>query len=252
MKKPLRVFIFVGGGVLGLFLVLIVYLSLFAHTTIHFTQPIAEVVPTEVSGWTSKDLPLAATESMQETVNRILQFDQYVYRLYEHEDTQVTVYVAYWSPGKVTTTDAGVHNPDSCWVNAGWTRVERKHGLEVTLKEGALVPFEYGVYQMEESRLPVIFWHIVGGEINRYEEQKEGWRDGLMGRIDRLPLVLGDLKKYGLNQRREQMFIRITANKSFGELFKDPNFLRLLEALKPLGIFQGQGWHAEDEPIPVP
>lgn len=252
MKKSLRILLIIGGSILGLLVILIVYLSLFAQSTVHFTKPIAEEVPMAVPGWTSRELPLAATESMQEAVNRVLQFDQYVYRLYERDDMQVSVYVAYWRPGKVTTTDAGTHNPDSCWVNAGWTRLERKHGLELSVNGQSLLPFEYGVYEMKDTRLPVIFWHIVGGEINRYEEQKEGWRDGLVGRIERLPLVLGDLKKYGLNQRREQMFIRITANKSFGELFKNKDFLNLLEALKPLGIFQGQGWSAEEESRPLP
>jgi hypothetical protein len=240
MKKPFKIFLVTVCGVLVVLLGLVVYSTWFVSTTPKFDKPIGEIVSANILGWTSKDLPLAETETMMAQVNNILQFDQYIYRLYEHDNTQVTVYVAYWGPGKVTTADAGTHNPDSCWVNAGWTREERKYGVERTLGGKKLKPLEYGVYGREKMKLPVIFWHLVGDEVNRYQDQKEGWRNGLEGRIERIPLIWADLKKYGLNQRREQMFIRITANKSFETLFQDPDFIRLMEALAPLGIFVDQ------------
>lgn len=245
MNKSLRIFLGLAGVLLLFVLGLIGYTAFFTEATPQFSKPIAEIVPKEVPGWTSKDLPLAETEAMNEAVNRILQFDQYVYRLYEHGNTQVTVYVAYWRPGKITTSDAGTHNPDSCWVNAGWERLEREYGVSGTVSERALNPYEYGVYTKEKFKLPVVFWHLVGGEVNRYADQQEGWRNGLAGRLERFPLFWADLKKYGLNQRREQMFIRITANKDFNVLFQDPDFARLMESLEPLGIFQDKGWGQE-------
>ncbi|MDR2430564.1 MAG: EpsI family protein [Puniceicoccales bacterium] len=261
--KARRIFLIAGAVVLALVVGLVAYVALFTHVEPRITKPIAEliptgvqhmplakdeqapamaIVPTGVPGWVSKDLPLAETEAMNEQVNKILQFDQYVYRLYKSGETEITFYIAYWLPGKVTTTDAGVHNPDACWVNSGWECTERKYGVKSMLGTREMKPFEYGVYQRKADgksfRLPVIFWHIVGNEVNRYEAQKMGWRDGLLGRIDRLPLYLGDLKKYGLNQRREQLFVRITSNKPFNdEFFKDADVVRLLRVLEPLGIF---------------
>lgn len=262
--KARRIFLIAGAVVLAWVVGLIAYVALFTRVEPRITKPIAELIPTGVQhmplakndqtpaaitvptgipGWTSRDLPLAETEAMNEAVNQVLQFDQYVYRLYKSGETEVTLYVAYWLPGRVTTTDAGVHNPDSCWVNSGWECMERKYGVKSTLGTYEMKPFEYGVYQRKTDnklfQLPVIFWHIVGDEVNRYEVQKKGWRHGLLGRIDRLPLYFEDLKKYGFNQRREQLFVRITANKPFSDaLFKDADFIRLLQALEPLGIFE--------------
>ncbi|MDR2845127.1 MAG: EpsI family protein [Puniceicoccales bacterium] len=245
MKKK-KVFLIAGTVVLAWVVGLIAYVAFFTRVTPRVVKPVAELVPANVPGWESREIPLADTEAMNETVNQILQFDQYAYRHYKRGNVEVTVYVAYWRPGKITTTDAGVHNPDSCWVNSGWTRLDRKYGQETSVGPRKLKPLEYGLYektiQGKTDRLPVIFWHLVGGEVNRYQAQKQGWRDGLMGRFDRLPLVLEDLKKYGLNQRREQMFIRITANKSFDALFKDAEFAKLMDALAGLGVFEGQNW----------
>ncbi|MDR2863758.1 MAG: EpsI family protein [Puniceicoccales bacterium] len=245
MKKK-KIFLITGTVILAWIAGLFVYVAAFTKVVPSITQPIAQLLPTEIPGWTSRELSLAGTETMSEIASQILRFDQYIYRQYQKGPTHVEVYVAYWGPGKITTTDAGVHNPDSCWVSAGWTRDEREHGKEISLGTKKMKPLEYGIYSKKEQqefyRQPVIFWHLVGGEVNRYEDQKQGWRSGVLGRLDRVPLVIADLKKYGLNQRREQMFIRITANRSFDALLQDPDFIRLLEALEPLGIFEGHDW----------
>jgi hypothetical protein len=236
-------FLFTGTAVVVLVVGLIAYIALFTKAEPRLTRPLAELVPAEVSGWVSQDLPLSPNEVMSELVSNALQFDAWLSRLYRSRSMDVTVYVAYWKPGKVSTTDAGVHNPDSCWVNAGWQREARLYGQELQLGGRRLKPLEYGLYSMADKegkrvRTPVIFWHLVGGGVNRYENQELGFRSGLMGRLDRLPLIIADLKKYGLNQRREQMFVRITVNKPLPVAVANEDFIRLIQALAPLGIFE--------------
>jgi hypothetical protein len=92
------------------------------------------------------------------------------------------------------------------------------------------------------GRQNVAFWHLVNGEPNRYEEQELGWRNGLIGRLERLPLVWKDIRTYGLNQKNEQMFIRISSNARIEELLADPANWPLFNALGRLGIYQDSPW----------
>ncbi|MDR3229488.1 MAG: EpsI family protein [Puniceicoccales bacterium] len=235
---------------LALTLALAAYIAFFTKATPLVTRSIREMVPMKIQGWDSQTEKLAATEVAGDIVRDVLKFDDYIYRLYHNEKNWVTVYVAYWKPGEVTTTDAGVHNPDSCWVNAGCERIKREFGRELSLGGKKLKPAEYGEYlppafnskNGNRDITRVLFWHLVGGEINAYENQKTGYRSGLWGRIDRLPLIFADIKKYGLNQRREQMFIRLVLPRPLEELQRDKDFVRLVEALRPLGIFEGDSW----------
>jgi hypothetical protein len=82
----------------------------------------------------------------------------------------------------------------------------------------------------------------VNGEPNRYEDQEAGWRNGLLGRLERLPLVWKDIRAYGLNQKNEQMFVRISSGARIEDLFADPANGELWQALAPLGIYADRKW----------
>jgi hypothetical protein len=82
----------------------------------------------------------------------------------------------------------------------------------------------------------------VNGEPNRYEDQEAGWRNGLIGRLERLPLVWKDIRAYGLNQKTEQMFVRISSNARMEDLFADPANGGLFNALAKLGIYKDSPW----------
>ena len=239
MKKTLLIAGFLFTALLA---ALIVYVEVFADRTRHFDKPLASVVPDKVEGWEVKDLPLAATEGLLEQVNKVLRFDDSVQRVYRKGDLEVIIYAAYWSPGKVTTADAGTHNPDSCWVAAGMKRSEGLYSQPGMASGRELLPYEYGVYSKDRYRTSVMFWHLVQGEPQHYEAQQEGWRNGITGRLERLPLVLSDMKKYGLNQKREQLFIRISSNKPIPSLMDDPAFDNLLRSVSGLGIFKDSAW----------
>ena len=63
-----------------------------------------------------------------------------------------------------------------------------------------------------------------------------------LGRLERLPLVWKDIRTYGLNQKNEQMFVRISSNARIEDLFADPANGGLFEALTRLGIFKDSPW----------
>ena len=207
-----------------------------------FTGELNQVLP-EVAGWVRRDIPIAASSAAMASAQGILNYSQAKQILYTKGGTQVLVYVAYWEPGKVSVVDAGSHNPDSCWVNNGCVRTERIYSVPGKIGERELLPYESGQYIVPNGgKQNVAFWHLVNGEPNRYEEQEAGWRNGLLGRLERLPLVWKDIRTYGLNQKNEQMFVRISSNARIEDLFADPANGGLFEALTRLGIFKDSPW----------
>ena len=207
-----------------------------------FTGDLNQALP-EVAGWVRRDIPIAGSSAAMASAQGILNYSQAKQILYTKGGTQILVYVAYWEPGKVSVVDAGSHNPDSCWVNNGCVRTERVYSVPGRVGERELLPYESGQYIVPNGgKQNVAFWHLVNGEPNRYEEQEAGWRNGLLGRLERLPLVWKDIRTYGLNQKNEQMFVRISSNARIEDMFADPANGGLFEALTRLGIFKDSPW----------
>ena len=239
MRKALLIF---GGVMLAGLLALVLAAEFSPPRPRGFTGDLNQALP-EVAGWVRREIPIAASSAAMASAQGILNFSQAKQILYTKGGTQVLVYVAYWEPGKVSVVDAGSHNPDSCWVNNGCVRTERVYSVPGRVGERELLPYELGQYIVPNGgKQNVAFWHLVNGEPNRYEDQEAGWRNGLIGRLERLPLVWKDIRTYGLNQKNEQMFIRISSGARIEDLFADPANGALFEALTRLGIYKDSPW----------
>ena len=207
-----------------------------------FTADLAQALP-EVSGWQRREIPIAGSSAAMASAQGILNYSQAKQVLYVRGGVQLLVYVAYWEPGKVSVVDAGSHNPDSCWVNNGCVRTERRFAVPGRVGERDLLPYEFGQYIIPNGgKQNVAFWHLVNGEPNRYEEQQAGWRNGLIGRLERLPLAWKDIRAYGINQKNEQMFIRISSGQRIEEIMADPANVGLWNALSKLGVYKDSPW----------
>jgi hypothetical protein len=239
MRKALLIF---GSVMLAALLALVLAAELSPPRPRGFTGELGQALP-EVAGWTRRDIPIAGTSAALASAQGILNFSQAKQVLYVRGGTQLLVYVAYWEPGKVSVVDAGSHNPDSCWVNNGCVRTERMHAVPGKIGERELLPYESGQYIVPNGgKQNVAFWHLVNGEPNRYEEQEAGWRNGLLGRLERLPLVWKDIRTYGLNQKNEQMFVRISSGQRIEDMMADPANGGLFNALAKLGIYKDSPW----------
>jgi len=239
MRKALLIF---GGVMLAGLLALVLAAEFSPPRPRGFTGDLNQALP-EVAGWVRRDIPIAASSAAMASAQGILNYSQAKQILYTKGGAQILVYVAYWEPGKVSVVDAGSHNPDSCWVNNGCVRTVRVYSVPGRVGERELLPYESGQYIVPNGgKQNVAFWHLVNGEPNRYEEQEAGWRNGLLGRLERLPLVWKDIRTYGLNQKNEQMFVRISSNARIEDLFADPANGGLFEALTRLGIFKDSPW----------
>ena len=186
-------------------------------------QPLAELINPRMPGWTVEDLPLAQTEEGIARVGEILDFDDYVSRIYTRGDTQIILYVAYWKPGSTSVKQAHEHTPDICWVANGWTPTKREHQIDldkVFLADAH--PAEYRVFKKQGQEQSVVFWHIVGDQI--YFNESSG-TDAITGNF------LKTLTQFGINQKREQFFVRISSNKNIRKILKGDSTHSLLADL---------------------
>jgi hypothetical protein len=239
MRKALLIF---GGIMLAGLLALVLLSEFMAPRPRGFTADLAQVLP-EVLGWQRREIPIAGSSSAMVNVQGILNYSQAKQVLYTRGRTQLLVDVAYWEPGKVSVVDAGSHNPDSCWVSSGCVRTERRFAVPGRVGERDLLPYEFGQYIIPNGgKQNVAFWHLVNGEPNRYEDQEAGWRNGLLGRLERLPLAWKDIRTYGINQKNEQMFIRISSQTPIPEILSDDAAAELIRKMGRLGIFADERW----------
>jgi hypothetical protein len=200
----------------------------------HRTPPgkgkhLARVLPMNPTGWTGKDVPLGATEEVLVVVEKTLQFEDVYFREFKTSRGIVSVYVAYWGPGKMPTQLVASHTPDRCWVENGWNCVEARHKITLSSGTTELRPGEWRVFTAQDSPpLHVQFWHLVGGETYDYGD-----------RLNEMPAVWrwwSDAARQIFKTPPEQYFIRVTSERSFTELAGDPGWEELVAALAKLGL----------------
>ena len=82
-----------------------------------------------ISEFSYSDVPLGSNEAIEEKTLDTLQFDDYLLRQYDIGDSELVLFIAYWSPTNATQRLAGQHNPDICWVKSGgWEEIRRISG----------------------------------------------------------------------------------------------------------------------------
>ena len=89
-----------------------------------FHGALKDLVPKaeELPRWTLEYCPVAETAEMQKAVGEMLNFDDAVYAIYNNGALRISLYAAYWSPGKMSHRLIAGHTPDVCWVGGGWVK----------------------------------------------------------------------------------------------------------------------------------
>ena len=193
-----------------------------------FHGKLADLLPPAPAGWTRTERPIADTPEMKQKVNETLNFDDGVFYDYTNGNLRLSVYIAYWAPGKMSSRLVAGHTPDVCWVGAGWECTERgevtpppsairdplsvggtpssRDGLQSTARGRAgyipqLPPAESRTFAANGTTEYVWFWHLVGGESQSYGTGKQPpWY-----------AFITDMMQAGFSQRGEQFFIRLSS-----------------------------------------
>jgi hypothetical protein len=193
-------------------------------------KALSEIVPETIPGWTVRDLDLAESPESSARISEFLNFDDALFRHFRRGDTEVGLYIAYWTPGKASYRWAGAHTPDTCWVLNGWTRLDREYAVPLEVAGSQFKPAEFGIYARDGQSQNVYFWHLVGGTPFSYDQKGT-------------PNIFGallDIQRYGLNLREEQYFIRLSSNKTIEELEAQPGFARIARSLQGIGLILDQ------------
>lgn len=187
---------------------------------------LTKAVPEELPGWKVEDLELADSEEMRDRVEDILNFSQALFRTYTQGDLTVAVYIAYWEPRKMPVRQVQAHTPDICWVRNGWQVAGSEYDVLLNAGTIPLKPAEFRIMTKDPVLQYVYYWHTVGDHIyvNRSIGSWDKWDP------------IKSLFKFGLNQKREQFFIRLSCNRPFNEVWDNPDFQIILKDLAKLAI----------------
>lgn len=168
--------------------------------------------PEEIAGWTLIKHPVSETPEMKKTIEKTLGYDDSLYIIYKKGDLRVSMYVSYWAPGKMSHRLIGGHTPDVCWVGGGWQQLAR--GIEYVNfpEEGNSLMVEHRVFSINGQTEHVVFCHLVGGWPISYQTHAQPpWY-----------AMFSDLLGRGVAQREEQLFLRISSDRAFGQFIGTP------------------------------
>ena len=188
-------------------------------------------LPKWVSGWESVNEPLGPTEFLQTAVEKSLNYDDMVNRVYRSGGRSFGLYVAYWSPGRMPVQKVASHTPDRCWSESGWTCEEMRIDDRIKVGDQLLLPARWRLFRPPVeggAKQYVLYWHLVGGALYDYG-------DGFNQRPDPLKWWR-DTVHYALKGSSEQYFIRIMSAQPLEELQGDVGFQEVLRALAKLGL----------------
>lgn len=128
-----------------------------------------------------------------------------------------SIYAAYWGFGKMPHRQVAAHTPDVCWVSQGWECIASGlESLPMSVDMKRTFPMEQRAFRLNVQTEHVVFCHLVGSR--RYVGVVNGpiWTR-----------FFADIVRDRLEQRKEQLFLRISSNRRFAEL-KDLPSIKVL------------------------
>lgn len=184
-----------------------------------------QYLPQQIKGWEGRESKLGSTEAAEGKIEGILVFDDVYFREFTSGKGVLSLYAAYWSPGKVPVQVVSSHTPDRCWTRAGWSCLELRHAVELS----GLKPGEWRIFDApSHGSLNVIFWQLVGDELYDFGD-----------RFTQIPHPLKwwrDVARQIVSSPQEQYFIRLTSSVPFDEIWEDEGLQEVVAALAELGL----------------
>ncbi|MFH1496591.1 MAG: exosortase-associated EpsI family protein [Verrucomicrobiota bacterium] len=167
-----------------------------------FHGEVAKLLPPAPPGWTMTEKSIADTPEMKEAVDELLNYSDGTFVEYSNGNQRLSVYIAYWVPGKMSHRLVAAHTPDVCWVGNGWEKIQSKQITDMVIENQPIPAIQDRLFEANGQAEYVWFWHLVGNESKSYGT----------GHVPPWHAAITDLWVKGLNQREEQFFIRISSN----------------------------------------
>lgn len=192
------------------------------------TPNLQALVPLDAPGWT------VTTQSDLYQFADTLHTDNLVQRTYTRGAVAITLYVAYWPPGRASVGLVGSHTPDACWPGSGWTAQATAQTRVALPLGGTFLPeaqaryFVSGTYPQH-----VWFWQL-------YDHHTID-----VGNTRSVPALLSLALRYGIRQGADQAFVRVSSNRPWPEISQAPFLQAFFKGLDPLGLEPAQTSHGK-------
>jgi hypothetical protein len=189
-----------------------------------FKGEVKELLPaqTDLPDWQLTYAPIADSPEMQKRVLDILDYDDAIYAIYTKGEVRISVYLAYWKPGKMPVRSVARHTPDVCWTLAGWECTMREELDSQAIGGRRIGHTESRSFKIQGQTEHVAFWHLAGDEIISY---RTGGRPPWYAAVD-------EFVRWGNQFKQEQFFFRISSNRALPE-FMDTEVLRSIVRKSP-------------------
>jgi hypothetical protein len=139
--------------------------------------------------------------------------------------TLLSLYLVYWSPGRVAVSHVAAHTPDTCWPGVGWVPVPAATARQALPLAGRDLPAaQTRLFRQDHHERHVWFWHWHGRENLDYP--------GAYSFRQLLQLAW----RYGYRPNEEQLFIRISSNRPWEEIADHQVLLEFFQRLRVHGI----------------
>lgn len=220
-------------GLLSAYVVATVMLGFFVlntHGPVRKSGPVPDlekILPLAPAGW-----DIVRTENLYQFAP-ILKTEHLVQRTYVRRrptpegdsPLQITVYLAYWSPGAVPVSSVAAHTPDACWPGGGWEPEPIVPAESPFLVGNRSVPApEYRTFTHSGVIQNVWFWHLYDGRSIAQNDPRSA-------------LALLKLSwNYGFRTAGEQFFVRVSSNRPWAELRDEPLVNEVLTHLQSHGL----------------
>lgn len=181
-------------------------------------------LPMEIVDWQGTDQPIADTPEMKDAVVEMLNYDDAIFRNYTNGSRTLSVYAAYWGPGKFHPRLISIHTPDVCWKSNGMIPMDANYNYALSVMGSPLWHAQYREFDAGGKPIYVIYWHILNGLLSGYAE---GPNSSSRQFVDNLWRDMSE----GIGQ---QYFIRISSSTPFDYWKNEPVFQEVLKHFAPV------------------
>ncbi len=141
------------------------------------------------------------------------------------DKVEILIYVAYWRAGQAPVSLVASHTPDACWPGSGWSALPVPDPRPALVAAGHLLPNgEHRVFAGHNAAQNVWFWHVYDGRPIAYQDP--------LSPIALLKLAVN----YGFRRAGDQMFVRVSSNRPWADIAREPVIEEFFRRTQPLGL----------------
>jgi exosortase len=181
------------------------------------------ILPSSAAGWT-----VQATPGMNRFVGT-LRTDHLAQRTYVRGAAggkeQVSLFLAYWSSGQASVGLVESHTPDACWPGSGWVAQPIDNPRVALETGGSRLPWaQHRLFVNDGYPQHVWYWQLYDGRAIE------------IGDPFSLKAHLAIALHFGFRSSGAQVFIRVSSNRSWGEISREPFIAEFFERARRLGL----------------